>query len=220
MSDRITLEMVDVDGAIQEAGEAIGADTRADFFKKAALGGGALIGGGVLLSGFPAIAGAQTKSAKNDVKILNYALTLEFLEAAFYNQAIKNGTPKGDVLSVSQIVSKHEDEHVAFLRKALGKAAVKKPKFDFKDTVTDPAKFLATAVALEDTGVAAYAGQVTKVFSAKVLAAAASIHSVEARHAARFRALAGQNFAPRSFDKANSMKKTLSIVEDTGFITG
>ena len=220
MSDRITLEMVDVDGAIQEAGEAAGADTRADFFKKAALGGGALIGGGVLLSGFPAIAGAQTKSAKNDVKILNYALTLEYLEAEFYKQALASGALTGDILATARIVGSHEDEHVTFLRKALGRSAVKKPKFDFKDTVTDQSKFLPTAVALEDTGVAAYAGQVTKVFSAKVLAAAASIHSVEARHAARFRSLTGQNFAPRSFDKANSMKKTLSIVEDTGFITG
>jgi hypothetical protein len=220
MSDHITLEVVDLDGAIQEAHEDLGMDTRAGFFRKAALGGGALIGGGVLLSGFPAVAGAQGKSAKNDVAILNYALTLEYLESAFYTQAIKNGAPKGDVLAAAQIVSKHEDEHVAFLKNALGKAAVKKPTFDFKDTVTDPAKFLATAIALEDTGVAAYAGQVTKVFSTKVLAAAASIHSVEARHASRFRALAGENFAPRSFDKANSMKKTLSIVGDTGFITG
>ena len=219
--EHISLEVVDIDGAIQEAGENAGLDTRASFFRKAALGGGALIGGGVLLSGFPAIAGAgHSKSAKNDVKILNFALTLEYLEAEFYNQAIKNGAPTGDVLAASRIVSAHEDEHVAFLKKALGKAAVKKPTFDFKDTVTDPAKFLATAVALEDTGVAAYAGQVTKVFSPAVLAAAASIHSVEARHAARFRTLAGENFAPRSFDKANSLKKTLSIVEDTGFITG
>ena len=220
MSERITLEVVDVDGAIRDAGEDAGIDTRAGFFKKAALGGGALLGGGVLLGGFPAMAGAQTKSAKNDVKILNFALTLEYLESEFYKQALKNDTPKGDVLAATQIVSAHEDEHVAFLKKALGKAAVKKPEFDFKDTVTDPAKFLTTAIALEDTGVAAYAGQVTKVFSPKVLAAAASIHSVEARHASQFRALHGDNFAPRSFDKANSMKKTLSIVEDTGFITG
>jgi rubrerythrin len=220
MSERITLEVVDVDGAIQGAHDELGGDTRADFFKKAAIGGGSLLAGGVLMSGFPAIAGAQKPSAKNDVKILNYALTLEFLEAEFYDQAIKNGAATGDVLAAAQIVAKHENEHVAALRKALGKAAVKKPTFDFKDTVTDPAKFLATAVVLEDTGVAAYAGQVTKVFSKKVLAVAASIHSVEARHASRFRALAGENFAPRSFDKASSMKAVLDDVEDTGFITG
>ena len=220
MSDHITLEVVDIDGAIHETGEDAGLDTRAGFFKKAALGGGALIGGGVLLGGFPAMAGAQAKSAKNDVKILNFALTLEYLEAEFYAQAIKNGAPTGDVLTTTQVVSEHEDAHVAFLKKALGKAAVKKPAFDFKDTVTDPAKFLTTAVALEDTGVSAYAGQAAKIFSPKVLAAAATILPVEARHASRFRAHHADNFAPRAFDKANSMKKTLGIVEDTGFITG
>jgi Ferritin-like domain len=218
MPDHITLEVVDVDGAIQETGADAGLDTRAGFFKKAAMGGGALIGGGVLLGGFPAMAGAQTKSAKNDVKILNYALTLEYLESEFYAQAIKNGSLTGDVLDAAKVVSEHEDAHVAFLKKALGKAAVKKPTFDFKDTVTDSTKFLTTAVALEDTGVSAYAGQAAKIFSPKVLAAAATILPVEARHASRFRALQGSNFAPRAFDKANSMKKTLDIVGDTGFI--
>jgi rubrerythrin len=220
MSDRITLEMLDVDGAIQETGEAAGADTRADFFKKAAIGGGTLIGGGVLLSGFPALAGAQSASPKNDVKILNFALTLEFLEAAFYNQAVKNGGLSGDVLAAAQIVQAHENEHVAFLKKALGKAAVKSPTFDFKDTVTNQSKFLPTAQALEDTGVRAYSGQAPKIFNKKVLAAAASILTVEARHASRFRTLNGQNFAPRSFDQASSMKKILSDVKATGFITG
>jgi rubrerythrin len=220
MSELITLEMVDVDGAIQEAHDGLGGDTRAAFFKKAAIGGGSLLAGGVLLSGFPALAGAATPSAKNDVKILNYALTLEYLEAAFYKQAIANGALSGDVLAAAQIVSKHEDEHVAALKKALGKAAVKSPKFDFGDTVTNQAKFLPTAQALEDTGVAAYAGQATKVFSKPVLAVAAAILTVEARHASRFRSLNGENFAPRSFDKASSMKAVLKAVTDTGFIVG
>jgi rubrerythrin len=220
MSEHITLEVVDVDGAIHDSHDTLGGDTRADFFKKAAIGGGSLLVGGVLMGGLPALAGAQTSSPRNDVKILNYALTLEFLEAEFYSQALKSGALSGDVLAAAQIVGKHEDDHVAALRKALGKAAVKKPTFDFKDTVTDPAKFLQTAVVLEDTGVRAYAGQAPKVFSKKVLAVAASILTVEARHASRFRSLAGESFAPRSFDKASSMKTVLADVKGTGFIVG
>ena len=219
MSDHITLEMVDVDGAIQETAEAVGADTRADFFKKAALGGGALIGGGVLLSGFPMMAGAATKkSAKNDVKILNFALTLEYLEAAFYKQALANNILAGDVLSTAQIVSNHENTHVTTLKKVLGRAAVKSPTFDFADTVKDASKFALTAIALEDTGVAAYSGQGGNIFTPAVLKAAVSILTVEARHASRFRSLNGENFAPASFDKAKSQKAVLAAVKKTGFI--
>ena len=105
-----------------------------------------------------------------------------------------------------------------FLKKALGRKAVKSPKFDFKGTTADQAKFLATAVVLEDTGVSAYAGQGTRIKSPAVVKAALSIHSVEARHAAHFRTLAGKGFAPRSFDKAASMKSVLKAVGKTGFI--
>jgi rubrerythrin len=222
MTDRITLETIDADGAIQETyDEAASGDTRADFMRKAAVGGGTLIGGGVLLSGFPAMSGAATRrSKKNDVKILNFALTLEYLEAEFYKQALAKANLSAGVRETARIVSAHENAHVKFLRDALGRKAVKKPKFDFKDTVTNPDKFLATAVALEDTGVAAYAGQVGNVFQRSVLKAAASIHSVEARHAAQFRDLADKTFAPRAFDRPYSKKKTLQVVEGTGFITG
>ena len=217
MSDLITLESLDVDGAIRETDAAIDGDTRAGFMKKAALGGGALIGGGVLLSGFPSIALGRP-SKKQDVAILNYALTLEYLEAAFYNEAVKNGNLTGGVLSTTKIVQAHENTHVKTLKQVLGSAAVKKPKFDFKNTTTDPDVFLDTAVVLEDTGVSAYAGQGPRILQKAVIVAALSIHSVEARHAAAFRSLNGQNFAPKAFDKAASMKKVLKAVKDTGFI--
>ena len=217
MSDLITLESLDVDGAIREAGDAVDGNTRADFMKKAALGGGALIGGSALLTGFPALATAKP-SKKQDVAILNFALTLEYLEAAFYNQAVKNNILTGEVLATTKIVQAHENTHVKTLKSVLKGAAVKKPKFDFKNTVTDPDVFLDTAVVLEDTGVAAYSGQAPRVKQAAVLAAAASILAVEARHASRFRALNGQNFAPKAFDPAKSMKQILKAVNKTGFI--
>ena len=91
--------------------------------------------------------------AASDVAILNFALTLEYLEAAFYAEAVSKGNFSGKVGTFARVVAKHEAAHVAFLKSALGSAAVKSPKFDFKGSNTDQAKFLATAQVLEDTGV-------------------------------------------------------------------
>ena len=223
MSDRITmgalsLDSLDSDGAIRETGASLAGDTRADFFKKGALGGAALIGGGVFLAGLVEPAAAAKPSVKQDVKILNYALTLEYLESAFYIEAVKKGALSGEVLDTAKIIRDHEVAHVKFLKQALGNAAVKKPKFDFMNTTGDQATFLATAIVLEDTGVAAYAGQGPRLFQKPVVKAALSIHSVEARHAARVRSLAGKNFAPRAFDKPLGMK---AVLEKAGpFIAG
>jgi rubrerythrin len=219
-NDPMTLDVVDADGAIRETAEQLGIDTRASFLRKAAVGGGSLVAGGALLGGLPTLADAATKSKANDVKILNYALTLEYLESAFYNEALAKGALTGDVLAAAKLVQKHENAHVKTLKQVLGKAAVKKPKFDFQGTTSDPAKFLATAVVLENTGVAAYSGQAANIKQAAVIKAAVSILTVEARHASRFNSLAGTEFAPRSFDVPKSKKQVLSAVKKTGFITG
>jgi hypothetical protein len=209
MSDLISLELVDADGAIREADDQVDGDTRADFFRKAAVGGGVLLGGSVLMSGFPALATAAKPSKKQDTKILNYALTLEYLENAFYIEALSKAGLSGDALRAAKVIQAHEQAHVAFLKKALGKAAVKKPKFNFGDATANQANFLATAVVLEDTGVAAYAGQGPRLSQKPVVKAALSIHSVEARHAAFVRELAGQSFAPKAFDKPLGMGPVL-----------
>ena len=101
MSSELNIEQVDVDGDIretaQEASEALSGDTRLGFLKKAGLAGGAAMGGGALLSALtPAASMAAGKGrppakfGKGDIGILNYALTLEYLEAAFYNEATAN----------------------------------------------------------------------------------------------------------------------------------
>jgi hypothetical protein len=217
----LTLADIDVDGALQEAHAEVTGDTRGDFFKKALIGGGTILGSGALLGGLPNLAGAATKkSAKNDVKIANYALTLEYLEAAFYLEAINKGALSGTVLDAAAIVSDHETTHVKTIKKALGKAAVKEPAFDFQGTTEDSAKFLATASVLEDTGVAAYLGQVGNILNPAILALAGSILTVEARHASRLRDLNGEKFAPAAFDKPKSMAAILKAVKKTGFITG
>ena len=225
MSHPLNVEMLDADGAIRDAAEAAGLD-RSDFLKKSVLaGGGLLVGGamfGPLLANAEAAISTRRKSARNDVKILNYSLTLEFLEAEFYEQALANNAHGNDpsLKRFNEVVAKHEAKHVSFLRGALGSKAIKKPKFDFKDTVTDRAKFAATAQVLEDTGVMAYLGQVKNIFVPGTLAAAGTIATVEARHAAWIRFINGETPAPATFDKRKSERAILKAVGDTGFITG
>jgi len=209
MSELLKLDVVDTDGAIREAEEAVAGDTRADLFRKAAIGGGAALGGGLLLGGLPELAVAGKPSLRQDTAILNFALTLEFLEADFYQKAEKNANLTGEVKSTTRVVTKHEVAHVKFLKRVLGAKAVKKPRFDFGDATNDQAKFLKLAVILEDTGVKAYSGQAPRVKQKVVLRAAASILAVEARHASRFRSLNQQLFAPRTFDPAASMRQIL-----------
>lgn len=221
MSDLFKLEELDVDGAIQETGSLVDPNTRSAFLRKAGIGVGALVAGGAFMGALPKMASAGVASsevAASDVAILNYALTLEYLEAAFYNEAVAKGKFMGRVGKFAKIVAAHENAHVAFLKSALGSAAVKKPTFDFKGTTTNEKKFMATAQVLEDTGVAAYLGQVGLIKSKKILGAAGSILPIEARHAGWIRDLNGVAGAPTAFEGAKSMKQVLAAVKGTGFI--
>ena len=134
------------------------------------------------------------------VRVLNFALTLEYLEAEFYRRGLQSGViPGGDARRTFETISGHEDTHVAFLKNTLGGQAVAKPKFDFTagGAIPNPFKnyevFTLLAQAFEDTGVRAYKGQAPalKPYDA-FLTAALTIHSVEARHAAQVRRLRGQ----------------------------
>jgi hypothetical protein len=217
LHDIATLEEVDRDGAVREAADAVRGDTRASFFRK----GGILAGVGLAAAVPGGIALAQG-TPKSDVKILNYALTLEYLEAAFYAEAIAAGKLDGVTATFARVTGAHEDAHVAALQKALGSAAVKRPQFDFKGTTGSETTFLRTALTLEDTGVAAYQGQAGRIKSPAVLASAGAILAVEARHAAWVRDIigAGQSPspAPEAFSKPLSMKEVLDAVGQTGFI--
>ncbi len=184
----LKLDAVDADGAIGEkAAEAMEVlektgDTRLDFFKKAGLAGGAALSGGALLGALApgtALAGAFEKGGRppnafgaGDIGILNYALTLEYLEAAFYNEATANGFASGQTKIVLKRTTIDENIHVEALKGVLGGKAVKEPKFDFGTTTTNTGEFLATAYALENTGVHAYLGQGFNIQDPKVLKAA------------------------------------------------
>jgi hypothetical protein len=224
MSNLWTLEDVDRDGAIQEAAEHVDPNTRAAFLRKAGLGAGAVIGGGAVMGALPSLASAASIPS-SDIAILNFALTLEYLEADFYAQAVAKGSFSGDTNTFARTVAAHEAAHVKFLQGALGKRAIKKPLFDFKDTVSDQTKFEATATVLEDTGVQAYLGQVGNIKNKKILAAAGSILPVEARHAAWIREIRlakGEGTLPASsaFQGSKTKAQILAAVKGTGFIVG
>src|SRR5262249_13643886 len=148
-SHDLNLDAVDRDGALAEATEAVASDSRADFFRKAgAAAGGALLASSVF-GALPHLASAAVP--KGDVAILKYALTLEYLEAAFYKEAVEGGKLKGHTLAFAKKVAADEAAHVAGLQKALGSAAPKSPQFDFHGTTRSQSKFLQTSFTLENT---------------------------------------------------------------------
>jgi len=207
----LTLEAVDADGAIREAIDGVKGDTRAAFLAKAGLLGGGAIGGSALLA---LMADDAHASHTGDRAILNFALTLEYLEAAFYTEAEQMGALDGELALFARVVGRHERAHVKALRAALGRYAVKKPKFNFRGTTEDADAFAATAQVLEDTGVYAYKGQAPLIRDNAVLKAALAIHSVEARHAAALNDVVGKTIVPDgAFAKPASMDEVLPKVK-------
>jgi hypothetical protein len=107
---------------------------------------------------------------------------------------------------------------VKAFREVLGSRAVKRPRFDFRGATEDAERFRSTAVAFEDLAVAAYKAQAPLIQSRAYLVPALAIHSVEARHAAWIRRLAGVVPAADAFDEPRSKTSTLAIVDDTHFV--
>ena len=224
--DHLNLEAIDVDGAIREGAEEVAGDTRLSFLKKGTVAGGAALGGGAILGGLvsPALAsakGAPPKSfGKGDIGILNFALTLEYLERAFYNEATSKGKvtdPK--TATFLKVVTHDERKHVAFLKKALGSKAVKEPKFNFQGTTGDQTKFQQTAYVLENTGVHAYLGQAGNIKTPAYLLAAASIVTIEARHSGAIGSIIGKAINPNgAFDNGLPASAILKAVKGTKFI--
>jgi hypothetical protein len=232
--DHLDLDSIDADGAIAEthaaAQEAIDSGhTRSSFLRKGALAGGAAMSGGAilgaLLPGTALAAGGAGAPpvkpyGKGDIGILNYALTLEYLESSFYNAAAKNNVAKGDKQLTAFLKTAQTDEnaHVKFLKAGLGSSAIKSPKFNFGKAVTDKATFAATAYALENTGVHAYLGQAGNISAAKYLLAAASIVTVEARHSGAIGLYLGMAIAPTPFDTGWTYNQVIKAVTATKFI--
>jgi rubrerythrin len=136
---------------------------------------------------------------RSDIEIVNYALTLEYLEAEFYKQVIASGEIKDKaVVEIAKKFGATEQEHVDALKATatkLGGKPVAKPKTAFADVISKgPKTILETAATVENLGAAAYLGQAGRIKNKEVLAAALAIHSVEARHAAALNQLIGRGF--------------------------
>ena len=235
----LNLDQVDTDGALREtAGEAIATleesgDTRADFLRKAGLAGGAVAGGGLLLGalvpGAARAAGRPPKTfGKGDIGILNFALTLEYLEADFYNEATRNNNRKSFITDpqIGQLlkrVTTDENVHVKLISGALGSAAVKRPRFDFRGTTSGQDIFIKTTYELENTGVHAYLGQAVNLRSKFFLMAASTIATVEGRHASvagmLFQKTSGSISPDGPFDVPFSGPRVLKAVRRTNFPT-
>lgn len=216
MSDRVVVEVLNEEVAASAALDDLAYESRSKFLQKAVFAGGTLVAGSVLIGGLPRIA-AGAPNPGQDMEILNLALLLEYLESAFYADAVRKGRVNAELLEYAKVVGGQERQHVAFLKKALGKNARKSPTFEFGDATSSSKKFGATATMLEDTMVAAYNGQAANL-TKPALAAAAKIVSVEARHAGWIRAILGKNPAPNATDNPRTAAEVTALVNRTEFI--
>ena len=187
--------------------------TRGAFLLRATMAAGAIVGVGGLS---PFVGGALAQGGKGDIDILNYALTLEYLESTFYAQGLARVTLSQDVRNLAEEIADDEDQHVDALKEAVkdaGGTPVKKPGLSFGGAFANESTFLRFANVFEDTGVSAYNGAAPMIESKDILEAAGTIVQIEARHAALIRLQRGKPPAPRAFDKASSMEKVLKAVK-------
>jgi rubrerythrin len=166
-------------------------------------------------SSSPGTTSATTASNTGDIAIVNYALTLEYLETEFYKKVINSGLFSGKVQDLLKTIGAQEQTHVNALKatvRTLGGTPAAKPAGKFPvDNATNVAKLAAT---VENLGAAAYLGQAGNIQNPQVLAAALAIHTVEARHAAILNQLTGQSITPDgAFAKPMSMEQVLAAVK-------
>ena len=191
--------------------------SRGEMLARGLVATGALAAGGILAGGLPKLAVSQP-SAKQDARVLEWLLQVEYLQAAFYTEVERRGALQGEPGEFAVLVGEQERAHVDALERALGGTrGVKRPKFDFGDATTNPDEFIPTAVELEEIAVSAFNGQVPNLTRPRVLTAM-KIVSVEARHVGWARDLAGRNPAPQPADQPATQQQTKAAMQDTGFM--
>jgi Ferritin-like domain len=184
--------------------------SRGSFILKSALTAGAVYGAASVT---PFVRTAMAQEGGGDVEILNFALTLEFLETDFYRQGMKLKL-RSEVMELARTFGDQEGQHVEALTgtiEQLGGTPAKEPTFMFP--IKDETSFLKLAQVLEDTGVSAYNGAAPAIMSKEVLGAAGSIVQVEARHAAAIRLVNRAAPAPVAFDETLDDQAVLKAVK-------
>ncbi|MGH2986373.1 MAG: ferritin-like domain-containing protein [Solirubrobacterales bacterium] len=187
--------------------------SRSTLLIRGALAAGALYGATAVT---PFIRKAFAQGSMGDIDILNFALTLEYLEAAFYDQGAKTPGLSKEVAGYVKTFGAEEQEHVDALTATiqdLGGEPVKAPGVDFGDAFSSAEKFIELAITFEDTGVSAYNGAAPMIEAKDLLATAGGIVQVEARHAAAIRFAAGEDPAPEAFDPTLTEDEVLKAVQ-------
>jgi hypothetical protein len=214
LMSEFTLEQLDQEGAIQEGIADLYGHSRANFLRKAVVGGGALL---AALAAPPPLAAAQV----SDVKIFQYALNFEYLQSTFYTETERVGTIAAmEPLKAvwAKTLGAHERAHVKIIKQVLGRAAGKKPFFDFHGNTENEERFTRTAVAMEDLTTALLTSVTPKLKDRGLVAAAFSLLTVEARHAAWARHIAGVLPVAGAFDQPKPVSEVDRIVASTRFI--
>jgi ferritin-like protein len=165
-------------------------------------------------SSAPAGVSSSSSGSSGDLGIVNYALTLEYLESQFYDRVVASGLFNGKNLSVIKSFRAEEHAHVAALKGVAAGLGTPAPKPTGKFPLHNAAQVTKLAATVENVGAAAYLGQAGNIKSKQILAAALSIHTVEARHAATLDLLLKKSPTPDgAFAKPMSMKQVLAAVK-------
>ena len=190
---------------------------RAVLLKRVAITLGGITAGGAAAAGLADASGSSAKHkssslSQRDRQVLEFALRLEQLQNAFYAEAMHRGKLTGEAKQFAHTVGGEEREHLAYIEHTLGRPTAKPSKFSFGDATANDKKFVAAAAKLEDTGLAAYNGQAGNM-SRETLASVARVISVEARHAAWARSLAGELPAPVPVDVPITAAKAMKEIK-------
>jgi rubrerythrin len=190
---------------------------RAALLKRVAITLGGITAGGAAAAGL-AEAGRNARSdgssslSARDREILEFALRLEHLQVAFYGEALRRGKLTGEARQFAHVVGAEEHQHLEYFEHVLGNSAAQPGTFAFGDATADDRRFVTAAAKIEDTGLAAYNGQAENL-SRHTLQSVARVISVEARHAAWARSLAGQVPAPVAADQPINAAQALQAIK-------